>query len=385
MIAKWKKIQAFCFSILIISVSFSGIQAAPQEAKAAGYGISNPRTDANGVSTWDCIYFGDYYQSSSDKKEKIKWRVLYVSGEDAFLLSDKNLDSQPFHTKKEAVTWETCSLRTWLNEDFYRAAFNEKEQSAIRTTDVVTENGIDKKGTSDKVYLLSVAEAANPSYGFSSSLDDSETRQAKNTEYAKGRGALTDDAARSAGNGWWWLRSSGENLTSVVNVGYYGKIFKNGYDPTYKKDAVRPVLHLDLSSDLWSKAGTVSMPGGNIVKKDPVRQSTGTMDDEKKQIQDLKKIVAPGRVKKLSAKNKKKQTVTLSWRKIAGVKGYQIQFAVNKKFKKKTGKFTNKTKYTLKKLKKKKTYYFRVRAYRQNGGKKLYGKWSNTKKIKIRK
>lgn len=121
------------------------------------------------------------------------------------------------------------------------------------------------------------------------------------------------------------------------------------------------------------------------MKKDPVRQSTGTMDDEKKQIQDLNKIVAPGRVKKLSAKNKKKRTVTLSWKKIAGVKGYQIQFAVNKKFKKKTGKFTKKAKYTLKKLKKKKTYYIRVRAYRQNGGKKLYGKWSNTKKIKIRK
>ena len=49
---------------------------------------------------------------------------------------------------------------------------------------------------------------------------------------------------------------------------------------------------------------------------------------------------------------------------------------MNKKFKKKKSIQTKKTKYTIKKLKKKKTYYIRVRAYKMNGKKKVYGKWS---------
>ena len=59
--------------------------------------------------------------------------------------------------------------------------------------------------------------------------------------------------------------------------------------------------------------------------------------------------------------------------------------ALNKKFKKKKSIQTKKTKYTIKKLKKKKTYYIRVRAYKMNGKKKVYGKWSTVKKVKIKK
>ena len=98
------------------------------------------------------------------------------------------------------------------------------------------------------------------------------------------------------------------------------------------------------------------------------------------------KVTAPAGVKKLIAKNKKKKSVTLSWKKASGAKGYQLQYALNKKFtKKKKSKFTKKRKFTVKKLKKKKTYYFRVRAYKLNGKKKVYGKWSGVKKVKIKK
>ena len=70
---------------------------------------------------------------------------------------------------------------------------------------------------------------------------------------------------------------------------------------------------------------------------------------------------------------------------VKDAKGYQLQYALNKKFKKKKSIQTKKTKYTIKKLKKKKTYYIRVRAYKMNGKKKVYGKWSTVKKVKIRK
>ena len=81
----------------------------------------------------------------------------------------------------------------------------------------------------------------------------------------------------------------------------------------------------------------------------------------------------------------KKGRLKLLLGKVTGAKGYQLQYALNKKFKKKKSIQTKKTKYTIKKLKKKKTYYIRVRAYKMNGKKKVYGKWSTVKKVKIRK
>lgn len=98
-----------------------------------------------------------------------------------------------------------------------------------------------------------------------------------------------------------------------------------------------------------------------------------------------KNISVPNRVKALKVKNKKKKTVVMTWRKVSGAKGYQIQYAPNKKFTKKKSKYTKKRKYTVKKLKRKKIWYFRVRAYKMNKKKKVYGKWSKTKKVKIRK
>lgn len=90
-------------------------------------------------------------------------------------------------------------------------------------------------------------------------------------------------------------------------------------------------------------------------------------------------------VKKLTAKNKKKKTVTLSWKNVSNASGYELQYATNKKFKSSKKKVSKKTKITVKGLKKKKTYFFRVRSYRWNGSKKVYGKWSVIKKVKIKK
>lgn len=78
-------------------------------------------------------------------------------------------------------------------------------------------------------------------------------------------------------------------------------------------------------------------------------------------------------IKKLS-KGKKKFTVT--WAKVSGVKGYQIQYSSDKKFKKNNKSVTvtkqKTTKATVKKLKSKKKYYVRVRTYKTVNGKKIY-------------
>lgn len=72
---------------------------------------------------------------------------------------------------------------------------------------------------------------------------------------------------------------------------------------------------------------------------------------------------------------------------LSGVKGYQIKYFTSKKFTKKTTKTVKvkKTTKTVTKLKKKKTYYAKVRAYKMVNGKTYYSKWSTVKKVKVRK
>lgn len=99
-----------------------------------------------------------------------------------------------------------------------------------------------------------------------------------------------------------------------------------------------------------------------------------------------KKITAPKTVKITAVKNKKKKSFFVSWKRIKNVKGYQIQYAKNKKFtKSKKSIFSKKNSFTVKNLSKKKTYYVRVRAYKLSGKTKVYGKWSSIKIIKITK
>ena len=90
-------------------------------------------------------------------------------------------------------------------------------------------------------------------------------------------------------------------------------------------------------------------------------------------------------IKKLS-KGKKKFTVT--WAKVSGVKGYQIQYSSDKKFKKNNKSVTvtkqKTTKATVKKLKSKKKYYVRVRTYKTVNGKKIYSSWSKLKSVKTK-
>ncbi len=88
-------------------------------------------------------------------------------------------------------------------------------------------------------------------------------------------------------------------------------------------------------------------------------------------------VTAP-KVKLLAAKNVKKRAVKIKWKKIDGVAGYQVAVGGKKKF-------TTKNSIKIKKLKKKKKYAVKVRAYTVSGGKNVYGMWSKAKKVKIKK
>ena len=89
----------------------------------------------------------------------------------------------------------------------------------------------------------------------------------------------------------------------------------------------------------------------------------------------------------LKVTNTKGKNLVVKYFKVSGAKGYQITYATNSKFTKgkKVVNTTKRTK-TIQKLKKGKTYYVRVRAYKKDStGRKVYGKYSTVKKIKITK
>ena len=83
-----------------------------------------------------------------------------------------------------------------------------------------------------------------------------------------------------------------------------------------------------------------------------------------------------------------KKAVALEWKKVSGVKGYQVQVATDKKFKKNKKTVNIKkqktTKTTVKKLKAKKKYYVRIRTYKIVNGKKVYSSWSKVKSVKTK-
>ncbi len=92
----------------------------------------------------------------------------------------------------------------------------------------------------------------------------------------------------------------------------------------------------------------------------------------------------PAKVKAVKLKAKKKK-LNISWKKVSGATGYEVQYATNNKFT--NGKKTvtvKKNKVTLKKLKPKKKYFVKVRAYKLANGRKYFGKWSKVVKKKVR-
>ena len=239
---------------------------------------------------------GNYKIYHYFKYEPIKWRVLNRNGNDAFLLADVALDDQEYNTNYEDVTWESSSMRSWLNgygasvnqpkidysrKNFIDSAFTSTQKNAIKTTNVVNNNNIYNgttggKNTLDKVFLLSESEVYKTDvaagYGFVKDYENESTyiegtydeaRRSRCSTYAYAMGIWrnyeTDaEDTKYNGNVEWWLRSPGVMSNQVVEVNDCGWVHRNGANVDYSGNSVRPALHLNLSStNLYSYAGTV--------------------------------------------------------------------------------------------------------------------------------
>ena len=162
------------------------------------------------------IHFGGY-----------DWLILDVTNGMALVLSDKIIEGKPYHSNQtDSITWGDCSLRQYLNEDFFDETFSSEEKEAIaestipnriQTTDLKSE-GLD---TIDRVFLLSIDEVQKY-------FPENSSRIA---QYA-------DTGVRDM----WWLRSPGGSLREAAGVGNNGSIF--GTFSAFLTSGVRPAMWL---------------------------------------------------------------------------------------------------------------------------------------------
>lgn len=165
-----------------LNLSFSG--NAPESMNRTSSEEAAELDAIAGAKVGDVVAFGRYTWYVTDKTDGIC--TLFCQGAVA---------EKPYNDSKTDITWENCSLRRWLNEDFYNSKFTEGEKSMI----VMTHNTFTKgdssydmdwgNDTDDRIYLLSINEA----------------------------NAVSDDI-RDCGIDWW-LRSPGKRQNEVVFVG----------------------------------------------------------------------------------------------------------------------------------------------------------------------
>ena len=231
------------------------------ESLVALYGYKDSADKANSIynkykiekikaaKVGEYILFGAYEQdnNTSNGKEDVEWLVLEVKDGKALVISKYALDSKPYNTSYTDVTWATCTLRNWLNNDFIDEAFSAYEKAVISTVTVSADENPDYStdpgnATQDKVFLLSIAEA-------NQYFTSDEARKCAPTDYAIAQGAYTKDSYKAGGRVtcWWWLRSPGSNQGYAAGVDGYGYVGEFGINVSFDYN-VRPALWIDLNA-----------------------------------------------------------------------------------------------------------------------------------------
>ena len=195
----------------------------------------------------DKISFGNY-----------DWRVLDIQNGMALIITEYIIDHRSYHNVYKDITWADCSLRKYLNGEFYDQ-FTEEDKSRIipvlnKNPDnqwYGTKGGTD---TQDSIFLLSIEETVCRYFGDSSSKLYS---PGKNQRYWFERKDKNNSKriarleSRKEGSWWWWLRSPGRVSIKAVyihgdgNIGIQGNnILKGNISDGECKGGVRPALWL---------------------------------------------------------------------------------------------------------------------------------------------
>lgn len=220
---------------------FSKIKTVKVKTGSSGYEAAY---DFSKNKKGDIIQFGSYMQDYPfNGKKPIEWVILDKNEDSLLVVSRYSLDNLSFNDKFEAVTWENCTLRKWLNEGFYVAAFNKTEQGMIET---VT---LDDIGSSDKVFLLSYDDMTNTEYGFEEDeTTNEENRRCAPTAYGVAQGIGRADYFQTLDGEqpcWTWLRTYFDKYDGYTwCVTYGGSINANLVH--YGGIGVRPAIRIKL-------------------------------------------------------------------------------------------------------------------------------------------
>lgn len=193
------------------------------------------------LAVGDVFTFGAYEQDNDgvNGPEPVEWQVLAVEDGRVLLISKYALDAKPYNTNWIRKTWESCSLRKWLNGDFYNSAFSPAEQERIVTvTNVNPDHPFTRikggRDTEDRVFLLTIDEA-------NSRFPSDDARRCRATAYAKANGTYVNEYH---GDSWYWLRSRGASSRTASLVLFSGYVNTVGYGVNNTGGYVRPAMWL---------------------------------------------------------------------------------------------------------------------------------------------
>lgn len=211
----------------------------------------------------DIYTFGRYEQDydTSNGPEAIQWKVLDVQDGKALLLSQDVLIRLQYHPQETGAAWKDCTLRQWLNDDFYHAAFSGEELERVCLTRNVNEDnptyGTDGgEDTDDHVFLLSLSEAEK--YFASDEERQCEFSAAVNMIADQDPGIQKDVFPTDDPYGYgrrWWLRTPGMYPLAAVIIEKDGSVSRNGNTGAYASgvachqwNGVRPAIWITLAS-----------------------------------------------------------------------------------------------------------------------------------------
>lgn len=190
----------------------------------------------------DSIVMGTYEQDGNAENggEPIEWFILDKQDGKVLVLSRYALEVRLYHYRDEEVTWETCTMREWLNGDFYNASFTDEERAFIPLTTVTadpnplfpTPTGID---TEDYIFLLSIDEADRY-------FENDLLRICAPTNHVRLRGA----GVYNGQSVWWWLRSPGMDNRDGALVGVFGNINCVGFYEIEFGYTARPAMWVQI-------------------------------------------------------------------------------------------------------------------------------------------
>ena len=185
------------------------------------------------LNVGDTVTFGTYEQDNdtSNGAEPIEWTVMDVEEDRAYLLSRYVLDAAPYNVRQRSVTWKSCTLRRWLNTDFYETAFSDEDRGLIAATRLKNKGytlsfipgGCD---TTDKVFIPDLTEIGRY-YGYNE-LTITLTDDGLDT--TGGKDAFRPELAAAA-TPYANTKDEMSSRSSVIDEGDYERILKDrGYD-----------------------------------------------------------------------------------------------------------------------------------------------------------